>query len=342
MREGSATVTAQAYNITVGSGGNSQQNGANSTFDSVTALGGGKGGDWYAVGTAGGSGGGGGGNNRAGGTATSGQGSRGGDGSVSGAYDAAAGGGGKGAVGGSAGGGTAGNGGAGTISTITGSSVAYAGGGGGGGQAAGGTGGSGIGGNGGSSGNQNGADGAINTGSGGGGAGGSGLGGKGGSGIVIVRYVVGGVVTLREAPVLKAGADSVSGGVSEPYNVWRQTNFTAAQLTNMAYSGTTADPDHDGLNNEQECWAGTSPTNPLSCLILYAPTNNSVVAGKFVVRWQSVAGKTYTVQAATNLVAVFTNLMPTNIMATSDVNVYTDNVPNAVQRFYRVKVETGN
>jgi hypothetical protein len=194
MLEGSATVTAQAYGITVGSGGNSQQNGANSTFDSFAASGGGRGGDWNTVGTTGGSGGGGGGNSKAGGTATLGQGNNGGVSSVSGAYDGAAGGGGKGDVGGSASGGTAGNGGAGTISTITGSSVAYAGGGGGGGQNTGGTGGYGIGGNGGCGGSQNGADGATNTGSGGGGAGGSsGLGGKGGSGIVILRYVVSGV-----------------------------------------------------------------------------------------------------------------------------------------------------
>jgi hypothetical protein len=250
---------------------------------------------------------------------------------VSGAYDAAAGGGGKGAVGGSASGGTAGNGGAGTISTITGSSVVYAGGGGGGGQAAGGTGGSGIGGNGGSSGSQNGADGAINTGSGGGGAGGSsGLGGKGGSGIVIVRYVVGGGLTSQA--MVAPAVDSAQ------FDAWRLAHFTAEQLTNAAVSGENADPDYDGMLNWQERVAGTNPTNALSSLVLSAPTNNMAAAGKFVVRWQSVTGRTYTVMAATNLIVGFTNLA-TNIWGVAPENVYTDSVGNAVQRFYRVKVE---
>jgi hypothetical protein len=80
----------------------------------------------------------------------------------------------------------------------------------------------------------------------------------------------------------------------------------------------------------------------LSSLTLYASTNNLAADGKFLLRWQSVAGKRYTAMAATNLLTGFTNLIPTNIAATPDVNVYTDNVQNSVQRFYRVKVETGN
>jgi hypothetical protein len=147
-------------------------------------------------------------------------------------------------------------------------------------------------------------------------------GGAGGSGIVIVRYV--------------------TGIASSSYEVWRQSNFTADQLTNTAYSGPEVDPDQDGLNNQQEYLAGTNPTNALSCLILYASTNNMDADGRFLLRWQSVAGKRYTAMAATNLLTGFTNLIPTNLAATPDVNVYTDNVQNSVQRFYRVKVETGN
>ena len=58
--------------------------------------------------------------------------------------------------------------------------------------------------------------------------------------------------------------------------------------------------------------------------------------------WLSYAagvGKTYTVLATTNLMTGFTHLMPTNIPATPEVNVYTDNVGNAAQKFYRVQVE---
>jgi hypothetical protein len=72
---------------------------------------------------------------------------------------------------------------------------------------------------------------------------------------------------------------------------------------------------------------------------MYAATNNPAADGKFVVRWQSVTGKYYTVMATTNLLVAFTNLMPTNIAATPDVNVYTDSVGNAETKFYRVKLE---
>lgn len=130
----------------------------------------------------------------------------------------------------------------------------------------------------------------------------------------------------------------VGGGGADPFETWRQANFTAAQLTNAAVSGATADPDHDGLNNQQEYWAGTDPTNQLSCLTLYAPTNNIAADGKFVVRWQSVSNRVYAVQATTNLLFAFTNLA-TNLPATPTLNVHTDSVSGFGSRFYRVKVE---
>jgi hypothetical protein len=123
------------------------------------------------------------------------------------------------------------------------------------------------------------------------------------------------------------------------YEQWRHLSFDQTCLTNPAISGATADPDHDGLNNEQEYWAGTIPTNAASCLVLYALTNNPALPGEFVVRWQSATGRLYTVQAATNLVAGFTVNLRTNIFATPPVNVHTDSVNGAGQKFYRVVVE---
>jgi hypothetical protein len=122
------------------------------------------------------------------------------------------------------------------------------------------------------------------------------------------------------------------------YEAWRQTQFDSTSLTNSAISGATADPDYDGLNNEQEFWAGTIPTNASSCLMLYSLTNNPAVPGEFVLRWQSVAGKTYSVLAATNLMTGFTALT-NGLPATPTVNVYTDKVNGAGQKFYRVGVE---
>jgi hypothetical protein len=122
------------------------------------------------------------------------------------------------------------------------------------------------------------------------------------------------------------------------YEAWRQTQFDAVSRTNAAVSSDTADPDHDGLNNQQEFWAGTNPTNASSCLVLYATTNNPSVDGKFVVRWQSVDGKRYALQATTNLLSGFTNVM-THIPATPTVNVHTDSVPGVGCKFYRVLSE---
>jgi hypothetical protein len=130
----------------------------------------------------------------------------------------------------------------------------------------------------------------------------------------------------------------VAGGGADPFEAWRQTCFTAEQLANADVSGATADPDHDGLNNQQEYWAGTDPTNALSCLVLYAPTNSPIADGKFVIRWQSVSNKFYAVQATTNLLVAFTNVV-TNLLATPTVNVHTDSVSGVGSRFYRVKVE---
>jgi hypothetical protein len=123
------------------------------------------------------------------------------------------------------------------------------------------------------------------------------------------------------------------------YEQWQRLYFDLTGLNNLALSGATADPDHDGLSNAQEYGAGTDPTNAASCLVIYALTNNPAAPAEFVVRWQSVSDHWYTVQAATNLVVVgFTNLA-THLPATPPVNVHTDSVSGVGCRFYRVQVE---
>ena len=204
------TVSAQAYPITVGSGGAGANNPTNPTtrtagdasiFDTITSAGGGKAcGQDANPGRPGADGGSGGGNGHRGSQGGAGneppvsppQGNNGGSSGPNGF--AGDGGGGAGAVGGdgSAGGysSSAGNGGAGTTSSINGTPTIRAGGGGGGawpGQPSG-SGGSGGGGAGGGT-CVVGTNGTAQTGGGGGGGGGSaGQGGNGGSGIVIIRY----------------------------------------------------------------------------------------------------------------------------------------------------------
>lgn len=200
LLQGSTTVAAGSYPIVIGAGGPgnvgtglgtddpNQRIGQNSTFNGLTALGGGGGGSSGAgAGGNGGSGGGGGRNNGVAGTGTVGQGNNGGVGGPGGTTDSAIGGGGGGGAGGvgTAGTGTTGGaGGIGILSSITGSSNGYAGGGGGASMATPGSAGFG----GGAGGAGPGTAGTANTGGGGGGGSNASVGGNGGSGVCIVRY----------------------------------------------------------------------------------------------------------------------------------------------------------
>ncbi len=105
-------------------------------------------------------------------------------------------------------------------------------------------------------------------------------------------------------------------------------------------SGDSADRDHDGMLNLDEYRAGTDPTNPVSRLVLYQVAPNPAAAGEFLVTWQSATGRVYTVLGATNLTGSgFDLILRTNLPATPPMNVYTDVVEGAVQKFYRVKLE---
>ena len=99
-----------------------------------------------------------------------------------------------------------------------------------------------------------------------------------------------------------------------------------------------ADADHDGLSNLGEWLAGTNPTNAASGLWLTASSagNHSGT----ILTWPSVAGKTYRIERATNLLAGFNSFVRTNIAATAPLNTETDAVvlPGPA-RFYRIGVE---
>jgi hypothetical protein len=205
-----------AYTVTIGAGGAgsnlyAQNNGSNSVFGSLTAIGGGAGGS-NASGTqnglSGGSGGGGGGDGSitgefsVAGAGTDGQGNRGGRGWIEGGNNTGGGGGGAGQMGthGEATNTRAGDGGAGFLTDISGAMRAYAGGGGGASQSTNrhGYGATGCGGDGG----DGGANGVVNRGGGGGGAktASGANSGSGGSGVIIIRYAgaqrgTGGTVT---------------------------------------------------------------------------------------------------------------------------------------------------
>ncbi len=224
-------VPATAYPIVIGDGGNGNyngqgSNGGNTTFNNITATGGGGGATYNSNGSNGGSGGGGG--SGIGGNANLYEGNDGG----AGATYAGGGGGGSGSTG-SSGSGSGGTGGTGTLNSINGSSVYYAAGGGGGARTGGGgTGGTGGGGNGGSTGP---GGSATGYGSGGGGAGWYNYsGGNGSSGIVIISYKTDGSDGI-DSSLSTGGTKTTSGS----YTIHTFTSNGTLNLIPIAPSGST-------------------------------------------------------------------------------------------------------
>jgi hypothetical protein len=106
-----------------------------------------------------------------------------------------------------------------------------------------------------------------------------------------------------------------------------------------AYFGSTgvslqADPDQDGQNNWQEYVAGTNPRDPHSAFALNAVLSP---ASPFQLQWPSVAGKTYNIWRATNLLTGFT-LLATNLPATPPLNFFPDSRSSEGSVFYRLEV----
>ena len=215
--QGSCLVNAGTYTVTVGSGGSNPggsntkgNNGSNSSFNGLTALGGGGAGVYSnQTGLSGGSGGGGGAQGGIVGTAgtgTSGQGYNGGsfDGTSSNKHGG--GGGGAGGAGTTGGVSTGGNGGIGILSSISGILNYYGGGGGGSTETLGETTTGGLGGGG--NGNHNtGENGTANTGGGGGGGErvAPATSGSGGSGIIIIRYKINSNTPTLSTPIITNG-----------------------------------------------------------------------------------------------------------------------------------------
>jgi len=99
------------------------------------------------------------------------------------------------------------------------------------------------------------------------------------------------------------------------------------------------DADHDGLANWQEYIAGTDPTNAASKFQITQTQMGGVVGTHFVIRWSSVAGKLYAVDATTNLLEGFPLNLGSDILATPSENIMTIRVDRASQQFYRIRVQ---
>jgi hypothetical protein len=118
---------------------------------------------------------------------------------------------------------------------------------------------------------------------------------------------------------------------------WEDQNFGG---TNTVNGGALDDWDYDGMFNLAEYIAGTSPTNAGDSLkIADAMMPDEASATGMVIRWTSVAGKTYGIQTATNLILGFDGWAKSGIPATPTLNTYTVIVDQIRSRYYRVTVE---
>ncbi len=110
-----------------------------------------------------------------------------------------------------------------------------------------------------------------------------------------------------------------------------QTSQTVQQSVVFTQLSTTADSDGDGLSNAAEHLAGT---NPLSASSALRVRNVARDGGSATITWDSVAGKTYKVQARTDMNAAWTDLSG-NITTPGSTGSHTDNNPGE-KKFYRV------
>jgi hypothetical protein len=114
---------------------------------------------------------------------------------------------------------------------------------------------------------------------------------------------------------------------------WEQTYFG-----HLLGTDANADSDHDGASNLAEWVAGTNPTNAASCLRLFTPSATATNA--IIIRWPSVAGKTYRLERATDLRAGFDSIVRSNIIATPPTNSEPDTTAlPAKPSYYRILVE---
>jgi NHL repeat-containing protein len=108
------------------------------------------------------------------------------------------------------------------------------------------------------------------------------------------------------------------------------------QLAHFGHIGIdpNADPDQDGMSNYQEFWAGTDPLDATSFFAIKSLVVS--VGGYAQISWQSVSGKTYTVQYSDDL-KTWNSLGDSMVGNGSTISVSdTTSTQQAPHRMYRV------
>ena len=134
--------------------------------------------------------------------------------------------------------------------------------------------------------------------------------------------------------VLDSNPDNFGHYAGDGLPDWWQVRYFGL---NSGDAVSSANPDSDPFNNEQEYTADTDPTNPLS--FFYVEAMSNVPPSQFVC-FLSSTGRTYTLLYGTNLVSGTW----TNLPANTDVHGNGELMPlcdtnSSATRFYRVQVQ---
>jgi hypothetical protein len=133
--------------------------------------------------------------------------------------------------------------------------------------------------------------------------------------------------------VTVTATSTVNDGIPD---AWRALYFGGSGKTTNSQSCATCDPDHDGMNNVQEFFAGTNPTNSGSALKLNTIPS---ISSNSISSFQSAAGIVYRVQYRDDLVHIFWSILADQVVGTGTNIFIVDPSESATgKRFYRLQV----
>jgi type VI secretion system secreted protein Hcp len=107
--------------------------------------------------------------------------------------------------------------------------------------------------------------------------------------------------------------------------------YESANGLNRDVNDANDDLDRDGLTNYQEFLAGTNPNDVNS---VFRVSRVNLASGQVRITWNSVAGKTYTIHAASQVDGTYSPVR--NVASAGTGETFTDFPPSLSSQFYRV------